>query len=120
MLTSRADGRDVADEEGRDLAGQLRGPGDGAPGGRIDPAAEDADPRAPPVPLEVPVEHRVERGAVVDAVEGVGGVMVLLELPDLLLPRPGTDQQLPRRGERRHARVVWAIEGGAVEQLWIF
>ena len=62
MLTSRADGRDVADEEGRDLAGQPRGPGDGAPGGRIDPAAEDADPRAPPVPLEVPVEHRVERG----------------------------------------------------------
>ena len=92
MLTSRTNGRDVADEEGRDLAGQLRGPGDGVPGGRVDSAppaaraavlvreeradlglsgitsAEDADPRAPPVPCEVPVEHRVERGAVVDAV----------------------------------------------------
>ena len=38
MLTSRADGGDVADEEGRDLAGQLRGPGDGVPGGRVDSA----------------------------------------------------------------------------------
>ena len=38
MLTSRADGRDIADEEGRDLAGQLRGPGDGVPGGRVDSA----------------------------------------------------------------------------------
>ena len=62
FLSSRVDGG-VADEERHDLAGQLRGRGDGVPRRRTDLRATDADPRAQQLP-EVLVPQSVERGRV--------------------------------------------------------